>query len=210
MVMNDISHEWARFRRAGSTVFPAVHFKFAEEQILLWEASAQDYLRNRASCRDNNQRLLHDVFQVFVNFFIFQLHRHQVTSTLSFTTGLQMTATSPVTPGASQDATDNHNSICMDRCETMLHLFLSLRRSYYGVNRVWILVHIALSCSFFVASMLKKNKADNGEDPEQESDKIRWQVLRDLTEHFEQSIPYTVHPHHMDILKALKGVIGMP
>lgn len=285
MVMNDICHEWTRFRRAGAGVKPpAVHFQVAEEQILLWEASAQEYLRNRASCRDNTQRLLHHTFQIFVNFFVFQLHRHHLTTTSDdvlhgqghitaqhasmdgrrgspsqgyLTTVLDdgtqeprpqrsrsmqtqthhfnSTQTQPSTPTPTQtqpsssttsSSTADHTAICMDRCETVLRLFLSLRRSHYQASRVWTLMHICLSCSFFLGSTLKTAKVklklkakdggdsdrqDRGRQDQQDRNRIeaRYSLLRDLVEHFEQTMPYTVHPHHGDIMKTLKEVIGM-
>lgn len=200
MVMNDICHEFARFRRAGSKMLPAIHFQVAEEQMLLWEASAEEYLRNRAVCKDSTQRLLHAVFQIFLNFFIFQLHRHLL---------LQIAPSRPETLQTNLDTEEEHTSICMRRCETILQDFLALRKSHYKTTRVWILIHICLSCSFFLASVLKKNANRRRDVPEQDSTSPRYQILHDLAEHFEQTIPYTIHPHHTEILKTLKDVIGM-
>ncbi|ETI21030.1 hypothetical protein G647_07373 [Cladophialophora carrionii CBS 160.54] len=210
IVMNDMCHEWTRFRRAGSASPPAVHFRVAEEQILLWEASAEEYLRNRAICRDNTQRLLQKAFQIFVNFFIFQLHRHLLTARPLFANSAQITPRSPETGEGNQDTAEDHNAICMDRCETILYLYLSMRKSHFQASRVWLLIHICISCSFFLATAMKKAKDQHGEDPKQDGDNSRYRILRDLAKHFEETIPYTIHPHHTDILNTLKDVIGLP
>jgi hypothetical protein len=127
-----------------------------------------------------------------------------------FANGLQITPPSPETLEENQETTEDHNSICMDRCEVILYLYLSLRKSHFQASRVWILIHICLSCSFFLASTLKKARDQGGEDSKQDGNKARYQILRDMAEHFEGTIPYTIHPHHTDILNTLKDVIGMP
>ena len=215
MIMNDIYHEWAHSRRAFLRTLPAIRFQVAAEQILLWEASAEEYLRNRASCKDDGQRLLHDVFQIFVNFFIFQLHRHHLATPSLFADGLRSTSPLPLTTWETQGATasEAQNLLCMDRCETILRRFMSLRRAHHQASRLWILMHICLGCAFYLASQLKKN-LNSARDQEAEpsehytsENQARHRLLRDLAEDFEQSLPYTMHPHHLDFLNALKHII---
>lgn len=207
--MNDICHEWTYARRAGSPNLPAVRFQVAAEQILLWEASAEEYLRNRASCKDDEQRLLHDVFQIFVNFFIFQLHRHHLATPSLFANGLRSTSLSPVTAWETQEVSEPQNLVCMDRCESILRRFMSLRRTHHQASRLWILMHICLGCAFYLASQLKKINArdQEAESSEHGKKKARRRLLRDLAEDFEQTPRYTMHRHHLDFLTALKHVI---
>lgn len=207
MVMNDIYHEWTHSRRTGSRTLPAVRFQVAVEQILLWEASAEEYLRNRASCKDDDERVLHDVFQIFVSFFIFQLHRHHLAAPSWLANGLQSTSPSPGTASGNQEATEAQNMACMDRCETILHRFMSLRRVRHQASCLWILMHICLGCAFYLAGQLKKNDdaGDRAAEPsEKDKNKARHRLLRDLADDFEQSLPSTMHPHHVDFLHALK------
>ena len=209
MIMNDIYHEWTHSRHASLRTLPAVRFQVAAEQILLWEASAEEYLRNSASCKNDNQRLLHNVFQIFVSFFIFQLHRHHLAAPSLFANGLQPTPPSPGTTWETPEATLARTLVCMERCETILRHFISLRRAHHQASRLWILMHICLGCAFYLASQLKKNNVRDQESESLEHDKneARHRLLRDLAMEFEQSPPYTMHPHHMDFLNTLKHII---
>lgn len=209
MIMNDIYHEWTHARRSGSRTLPVVRFQVAAEQILLWEASAEEYLRNRASCKDDIQRALHDAFQIFVSFFIFQLHRHHLAVPL-FKSELQSTPPSPVTTWETQEASDAQNLVCMDRCETILRRFLSLRRVHHQASRLWILLHICLGCTIYLASQLKKDNARHHDvgssEQDKDKDKARHRLLRKLAEDFEQDPPYAMHPHHVEALKHITEV----
>ena len=209
MVMNDMCHEWERCRRAGSIRSSPVQFRVSEEQIMLWEASSEGFLRNRASCKDNTQRLLHHMFQTFVNFFIFQLHRHCMTDTASVGVGLHIMASSPEMLDTGQQPSVDHVSTCMRHCETILHHFLSLRRAHYQASRAWTMLHIGLSSAFFLASLLKKGRGEFEEDHRGFRNKARYQLLRDLANELEKTLPHTIHPHNTDILKTLKEMIGM-
>lgn len=210
-VLNDIYHEWMYIRRAGSSTLPAVRFQFATEQILLWEASAQEHLRSRASCKDEAQRVHHDAFQIFVNFYIFQLNRHQLTTSPLFADDLQADIYSRESLQGGQETVDDQTLACMNRCETILRLFLSLRKSHYQVSRLWLLVHICLGCSFYLASSSNKARAraELEKDLEVEHRRARQQLLREVVNNLEQNPPYSVHPHQDDILKTLKQVIGI-
>lgn len=208
--MNDIYHEWTHCRRAGSRTLPAVRFQIAAEQILLWEASAEEYLRNRTSCKDDNQRLLHDVFQIFVSFFIFQLHRYHLTAPSLFANGPQSTSPLPEMAWENKETTETQNLVCMDRCETILRRFMSLRRANLQASRLWILMHICLGCALYLAGQLKKDNArdrDNNESPGEDTNSSRHQLLRGLAKDFEHSLSYTMHPHHVGFLNALKHIV---
>ncbi|KAK6386904.1 hypothetical protein LTS17_000168 [Exophiala oligosperma] len=208
MVMNDIYHEWTHSRRTGLRALPAVRFQVATEQILLWEASAEEYLRNRASCKDDDQRVLHDVFQIFVSFFMFQLHRHHLTAPPLFANGLQSASPSMMTGWETPEATEAQSMACTSRCETILRRFMSLRKADYQASRLWIIMHICLGCAFYLASELKKNVGDQQVAfPEQDKIRARHRLLHDLAETFEQILPYTIHPQDVDVLNALKQMI---
>lgn len=209
MVMNDIYHDWTHSRRTGLRALPAVRFQVAAEQILLWEASAEEYLRNRVSCKDDNQRLLHDVFQIFVSFFIFQLHRHHLTASPLFANDLQTNVSpSAMTGWENSEGTDAQRLVCTSRCETVLARFMSLRKANYEASRLWIIMHICLGCSFYLASQLRMNVTEQQfEFSEHDKKNAHFRLLRDLAEGFEHDRPYTMHPQDMDVLNALKRMI---
>ncbi|KAK5062760.1 hypothetical protein LTR84_004835 [Exophiala bonariae] len=207
MIMNDIYHEWTHARRAGLRTLPVIRFQVAAEQILLWEASAEEYLQKRICCKDDSQRLLHDVFQIFVNFFIFQLHRHHLAVPL-FANQLQSTNNSPASIWGNQESNEVQNLMCMDRCEYILHRFMSIRRSNPQASRLWILMHISLGCTMYLASHLEKHTAGQreAESPDQSKITARHQLLRDVAEDLQQDPPSAMHPHHVDFLNALKNI----
>lgn len=152
----------------------------------------------------------HDAFQIFIDFYIFQLNRHQLTSSPLFADGLETDNTSPDNSlQERQETVDEQTVACMDRCETILRLFLSLRESHYQVSRLWLLVHICLGCSFFLASNLNKarSRVVVGQDLELEHSKGS---TASITRSGQRSgTNYSVHPHQSDILKTLKHVIGI-
>ena len=205
MVMNDIYHEWTHCRRVGSATLPAVRFQVASEHILLWEATAAEYLRDRRSCIDDTQRILHDVFQIFVNFFLFQLDRHHLAAPLMC---LREDSSPDATLDAEQDQAADPRHSCLERCDRILELFLSLRKSHSRASRLWILMHICFGCSFYIANELKRanTRLDGSIAPE--SLQSRRQVLFDLAENLERKNPNTMHPHYTDSLKALRQMIA--
>lgn len=205
MVMNDIYHEWTHCRRVGSATLPAIRFQVASEHILLWEATAAEYLRERKTCTDDTQRLLHDVFQIFVNFFLFQLRRHHLAAPLLC---LREDGSPNGTIDLEQEEGKNAGLSCLERCERILELFLSLRRSHCQASRVWILMHICFGCSFYIANELRTDKARLDGSHGSESSKSRRQLLFDLATNLEQITPSTMHPHYTDNLKALRQIMG--
>lgn len=74
--MNDMIHELAAAKRTGSAPF-SVRFELAEQQVRLYQKEAHKYLHNRSRCTDDRQRLQHDSFQIYSNYFLFQLRRQQ-------------------------------------------------------------------------------------------------------------------------------------
>ncbi|KIW12234.1 hypothetical protein PV08_09510 [Exophiala spinifera] len=208
MVMNDIYHDWTHSRRTGLRTLPAVRFQVAAEQILLWEASAEEYLRKRASCKDDQRRLLHDVFQIFVSFFVFQLHRHHLAAPTLFADGLQTASPSGTAEWESREGSEAQEQVCISRCETVLSRFMSLRKANYQASRLWIIMHICLGCGFYLAGQLKRNvEQEQVTSSEQGKRKAQLRLLRDLAQNFEHELPCTMHPQDMDVLNALRRII---
>ncbi|RFU26252.1 hypothetical protein B7463_g10085, partial [Scytalidium lignicola] len=183
MIMNDIQHERARSQRTRLEV-SEVLFEAAEEQIMLYEASAQEHLRDRCTCKDDRQRAEHDVFQIFTTYFLFHLRRQHIASQEK----------------SSNTSMSDGDEICIERCQSILEAYLRLRTYAQYATKLWTLVHILLSCAFFLATNTNLN-ADNSSLP----------LLQDLCHTYEQSIKYSSssHPHYVTILQTLQGVSGI-
>ncbi|KAH8815497.1 hypothetical protein F5884DRAFT_180921 [Xylogone sp. PMI_703] len=177
--MNDISYEIAAAKRTR-VVLPTVRFDLADEQIHLYEVSAQEHLRIRSYCKSNFELIQHDAFRVYTNYFLFQLRRHRY--------GFEKASQTQSTP-----TTD---PLCIQHCQAVLQAYVTLRKLSPRGSRLWLLVHIALSCAYFL-----------GTNPRIGEDDFSISLIQQLCDTQEPAVQSSVHPHYPTTLEALKRLI---
>lgn len=137
-ILNDLSHEESTAARTSRTL-PSARFQIAEQQILLYQASANEYLRRRSVCQDDIQRMQHDALEIYTNYFVVHIRRRQQLSCSRQTL-----------------AQDEYISPDLDpevvrRCQLVLKAYCRLRKISTRASRLWLVVHATLSSARLVA-----------------------------------------------------------
>jgi hypothetical protein len=137
-ILNDLSHEVTTAARTSRTLPPAT-FQLAEQQILLYQASASEYLRRRSVCQDDIQRMQHDTLAIYTSYFVVRIRQRQ-----------QVSCSSQIL------LPDNHTSQGLDpevvrHCQLALKAYCRLREIATRASRLWLIVQATLSCALLVA-----------------------------------------------------------
>jgi hypothetical protein len=134
-ILNDLDHEVTTAARTSTTISPAA-FQIAEQQILLYQASASEYLRRRSVCQDDIQRMQHDTLEIYTNYFVVSIRRRQ-----------QQSSGSLMTDHASK-ALQSEIIRC---CQLVLKAYCRLREIAPEGSRLWLIVHATVSCALLLA-----------------------------------------------------------
>lgn len=176
-IMNDMIHELAAAKRTRSVPLP-IRFELAEQQVRLYQEAAHKYLRNRSICKDDKQKLQHDSFQIYSNYFIFQLRRQQ-----------------SLVENGLQSHTSVPDPVSIRCCLNVLQSYLELHQMSEKASRMWLLVHITLSCAYFLGVTRSSDE---------ESKILLIQKLCESQKIGDQSM---IHQHYVTNLEILKRLI---
>jgi hypothetical protein len=143
-ILNDLSHEVSMAERTSRPV-SSVLFEAAEQKILLYLASASEYLRRRSSCQDDIQRSQHDALEIYTNYFVVQTRRRQ----RFFGSGETMPTT--------EDKAFDLDLDTVQRCQAVLKAYCRLRAISTRASRLWLVVQATLFCARLVAGQVENN-----------------------------------------------------